>query len=156
MGKIERDKDFSLSRAMPQLKEFMRRPIHTVNVAIVDDSAIATSGILEILECWPYIITHMFVQHEGCYPDISCRHDIVLLDESMDELTGTAVVERLQGLGFPGLIASISKDKEAPAWAKPNFHFPYKVHTTVSFEAAASFVYWINELIEEVERDRMD
>lgn len=149
---------FSIGRAMPKLKQMMRKPLKPMRVIVVDDDENAVDGIVPILLNWPNIFSVTIIQKGDKYPDIlEGRDDIVLLDDLLGktphQVTGEKITEWLREDGFIGAIASTSRDFNLPSL---KYHFPHKYDIIRSFKAAGQFVLWLSQIIFEVECDQMD
>lgn len=145
----------TLDKAMPQLTQLMRKPVHQVCVAVVDDDDEALAGIVPILLKWPNVFSSITVLKSEQYPNIvDGRENIVLLDEEMGKMTGTKIAEWLRNDGFTGIIASTVSTNACPAAFKHHFQHKYRIAKSISH--ARQFVVWLNNLIYELECDRME
>lgn len=137
------------------IEEFARVPKKQVRVVLVDDRYDNMCGMLDVLLEWRNIFVAVIELSTVRYPDINHKiDDIVLLSEDLGEMTGTRIAEQLRMDGFPGVLASTAPGETCPPAFK--HHFGHKLAISKSYKATAKFVMWLSELIEEVERDRMD
>jgi len=141
---------------MPRLKGLMQVPKgDPIHVVIVDDNEHAVIGMRTMLGNWNNMALTTIIQSGGKMPRIEDGNHIILLDEEMAGLTGSQVADWMVVHGFTGIIASTSfmGGDERPRY---KFHFNNKVGVGTSVDAAVDFIKFMNRLIEEISRDRMD
>lgn len=149
---------FDLNEARPQiLREFARKPKDLVQVVLINGDHTDMAGILNILKGWPNLQVSVIRLAANTYPELDCRsHDIVLLNEKLSgKITGSDIVEHSNLSGFTGVLASVAPGDICPL-AFRGRHFGHKALVAGSYKAACKFVCWMNELVNEVECDRMD
>lgn len=116
------------------------------SVVIVDDEPHMARNMSRILEGWPNVSLTVIITIR--LPEIPLDADIVLLDESMQRITGTQVYEDLQERGFRGLVASTTGGKP-PQWVR--HHFGLKKFISQSAGGAEMFIGFMNKLLSRLE-----
>lgn len=151
---LEKMASFFLSET-PRLRQLMKIPPNgPVRVRIIDDYWTAIVPLRVLLSLWDNISASAVAQEAGQMPYLDLDCDIYLIDEELDRLHGSQIVDELRHCGFAGIIACIGQCDEKPEGVK--FHFKTKTLIGSDVGITHEFVAFMNMLIEEVLRDRME
>lgn len=140
---------------MERLKGLMQIPKgKPIFVVIADDNEHAVIGMRTVLGHWNNLGLVTVIQAKGM-PEIHDNTDIILLDDEMAKMTGADMTEWKLDHEFVGIIAATSFVDAERRQTYP-YHFGDKVGVATSIDAAIRFIKFMNRLIEEIERDRMN
>ncbi len=143
------------AECMAGLKKQMRiPPKRHVRVLLIDDCEIAIAGVRTLLGHWNNLGLLTVIQTAGKMPYYDLDSDIALVDEDLDGTTGTVVAEDLRNKMLYGPIASIGQSEEKPQGFK--YHFNRKIRVGLFLPDTKEFIEFMNLLIEEVLRNRME
>lgn len=140
------DAEFDLGQHLTQLSAHMFVPPRPIEVMIVDDEEEIVQGMKVVLDAW----LNISVSYRMPYSEPERKRpapDVLLLDESMDQITGTEVANDFMARGYTGIIASITggQKPEYTPW-----HFQGKVQVAESWTSALEFVHFMNSLLRQL------
>lgn len=148
---------FALKNALPELRTLMRRPVKPLRALIIDDNELTVTAMYHILKAWPNLTVDVIIQTKTAdiMSDDSIKniagYDMVFMDEELDGVRGTDILDRLHDRGvenYPWVIVSTSNAEKIPGYSG---HFPRKAFLHSSFEEAAAFVKEVSDYVVEAE-----
>lgn len=148
---------FALRNALTELKTRMRRPVKPLRTLIIDDNELTATAMYHILKVWPNLTVEVIIQTKEV--DILAPEsigkiagfDIVFIDDVLDHLRGTDILDRLHERGvenYPWVIVSTCGSSDVPGFSSC---FTRKEFLHSSFEEAAAFVKAMNGYVVEAE-----
>lgn len=154
---VKSEQRFALKNALPQLQTLMRRPVKPLRAVIIDDNELTVTAMYHILKAWPEITVDVIIQTKEV--DILAPesiekiagYDIVFIDEVLDHLRGTDILDSLHARGVdncPWVIVSTGGSSDVLGYT---CYFTRKEFLHSSFEEAASFVKEVNGCVVEAE-----
>lgn len=148
---------FALKNALPELRTLMRRPVKPLRALIIDDNELTVTAMYHIMVAWPSLTVDVTIQTRA--DDILSAksieriagYDIVFMDEELDGVRGSDILNRLheRGVdGYPWIVVSTSSAGNTPGYSR---HFSRKAFLHSSFEEATAFIKEMNAYVVEAE-----